>query len=496
MFSSISLLLLIFLPLVIMVIINTPFFHNNHILIRRFVSGFSLVYTLYSLLFYVCYVSTNDLFKFIPQFNTKVPFLDNDFLHQFGISVSFGVDSLSVLMIILTSLIVLFAILSAKLFITKHHRTFYSLVLILESILMGLFTTTDMFIFFVLWELELIPMYLLISLWGDKNSKKSALKFVLYTFGGSLFILLGLFLLYYTNASFTGVLSADITQINTNNINLILQLIISLFFIIGFGVKIPLIPMHRWLADAHSDASTPVSMILAAILLKLGIYGIIRFNYSLLPLGFAIMAPVLALFAVLNVIYGAALAYYQTNIKRLIAYSSISQMGLVVLGLLSMNPIGYNGAVFHMISHSFVASGLFLVAGIIKIKFRTYNLKRLSGIANVCPRLFGFASLIGLAGIGVPFLSGFIGEFLSIYGTVISNIGILKYYGFIAVIVILLSAFYVLKFLHECFYSWLPHKYNHVQDVAVHEFIVLGAISSIIILLGCFPFIIINFLNN
>ena len=493
--SFISIPVLMFLPLIVAILINLPMINRNYILIRRFVSGFSVFYTLYSLLLYVFYINDIDALQFNPEYVSSIPFLNNNFLSQLGINVSFGVDSLSILMIILTSTIFMFSILASKLFITKHHRTFYTLILCLESILVGIFSSVDMFVFFVLWELELIPMYLFISLWGDKKSKKAALKFVLYTFGGSLFILLGILLLYYTNFSLTGDLTSDISRIGVNNLPYILQLVMSISFLIGFGVKIPLVPLHRWLADAHTNATTPVSMVLAAILLKLGVYGLIRFNYALLPLGFMTLTPILGGIALINIIYGAALAYYQQDIKKIVAYSSISQMGLVILGLVSMNAVGYKGAVFHMISHALVAAGLFFVVGIIKLKFRTRNIKRLSGIANVCPRLFGFASMIGLAGVGIPFLSGFIGEFLSIYGAVISQIWILKFFAFVAIGIIMLSALYILRLIHEVFYANFPDKYSQVQDIAVHEFVVLGGISFLILLLGVCPYIIINFLN-
>lgn len=493
MMSIISIPLLICMPVIAAVLILSPFF-NNPIFIRRFASGFALLEFFYSLLFYMFH-QKGETPVYTPDFQSVFPLLNNRILNEIGIQVSFGADSLSILMIILTTLTILFAVVSSKLFIKHHHKYFYALVLVLESILLGIFSTTDMFVFFVLWELELIPMYLLISIWGNKKARTSALKFVLYTFGGSLFMLLGFLLLYYTNYAMSGVLTSNLTLINMNRTNIIIQLFITVCLIIGFGVKIPVVPLHRWLADTHTNACTPVSMILAAILLKLGVYGIMRFNIGILPVGFAVAAPVLGFLALINIIYGAALAYYQKNIKRIIACSSISQMGIILLALVSLTSAGYVGAVYHTISHAIVAAGLFLAAGIIKQRFGTGNVKKLSGIACSCPRLYGFCMVIALSAAGIPFMSGFIGEFLTIYGAVNSSMLVVNLFGVLALCVLILSALYILKFIHETFFGILPDKYKHVQDIAVHEFVILGAISFIILILGCFPFVVINFLN-
>lgn len=498
---EISLLTLIFLPIIAGLIVLTSVFSDNQVFIRRFSVYFAIIHTIFSLMFFLLGpnidVRNVDCISciFAPDFKAAIPFIDNNILNQIGIHVSFGIDRLSILMVILTTLITTFTIIGSKLYVKKHFKYFYSLIFFLESILLGIFTTTDMFVFFTLWELELIPMYLLISIWGNHSAKKSALKFVLYTFGGSLFLLFGILLVYFTNFAVTGILTADITQISMNRVNLLLQLIISLFLIIGFGVKVPIFPLHKWLADTHTNASTPVSMLLAAVLLKLGIYGIMRFNFGLLTLGFTVLSPVLGLLAVINIIYGAAVAYYQKDIKRIVAYSSISQMGLILLGGVSLTNIGYTGAVYHMISHGLVAAGLFFVVGIIKQRFHTTNINRLSGIASIAPRLYGFSMVIVLSAAGIPFLSGFIGEFLSIYGALISSLLVFKLYAVIAVFILILSALYLMKPVHEVFFGILPDKYKNIQDIAVHEFVVLAAISFIIILLGCFPFVIVNFLN-
>jgi len=499
--NILSIPILILLPLIAAGIIASPLLYNNSIFTRRFAKGFSILHFFYASMFFLLNTTNKSLLTFgtsnshEPYLTSRIPLLDNAILHQIGIHVTFSLDNLSILMVILTTLVFTITIVAAKLFIKEHIKMFYSLIFILESILLMIFTTNDMFVFFTLWELELIPMYFLISMWGNKNAKASATKFVLYTFGGSLFLLLGILLIYYTNFATSGVFSADINQISFLTKNPLIQIIISVLLLIGFGVKIPIVPMHRWLADAHTDAITPVSMILAAILLKLGVYGLIRFNMQILPLGFTILAPIIGILAIVNIIYGAMLAYNQKNIKKVVAYSSISQMGIILLGIATLNQIAYIGSVFHMISHALVVMGLFMIVGIVKQRFKTHNMKRLSGIASVMPRLYGFSVLISLAAIGIPFLSGFIGEFLNIYGAFNSVMSIFKLFALITVAVLVLSALYILNLIHEIFMGSIPEKYKHVQDIAVHEFLVLSAISLLIVILGCCPFVIINFLS-
>ena len=490
MFQSFYLPILIFLPLMIAGLIILPVL-KNPITIRKTVSIFSLIEVVISILEYFLYSpNNNSLCKTVCDFS-----FFNETLNNLGINLRFGLDTLSVLMIILTTILFYLSITISKLFIKHHHKLFYSLLLILETILLAIFTVKDMFIFFVLWELELVPMYFLISLWGNKKSKQAGLKFVLYTFGGSLFLLLGFLFIYYTNFAISGVMNTDITQLKMNNINPILQILITFLLLIGFGVKIPIVPLHRWLADTHTNSTTPISMILAGILLKLGIYGIIRFNIGIVPLGFTFISPILGLLAIVNIIYGATLAYSQTNIKRIVAYSSISQMGIILLGLASLTPTGYIGSVFHTLSHGFLAAGMFAIVGIIKQKFGTGSINRLSGIACVTPKLYGLSMIILLGSVGIPFLSGFIGEFLTIYGAISSSVIIIKLFGVIAFCVLILTALYVLKLIHNVFMGLLPEKYNKVQDVAIHEFTVLGVICFIAIILGCFPFIVVNFLS-
>ena len=290
----------------------------------------------------------------------------------------------------LTSFVFLLASFASKFNIRTNHKFYYSMLMLLECAILGIFTAGDMFVFFLFWELELIPAYFLIgNKWRgnetedeEKDAHNSAVKFVLFTFLGSMIMLLGILLLHYYNFVTTGFLSAGFSDINASQIPNFIQNLISVCLLIGFGVKLPIVPLHTWLPDAHTNAPTPISMVLAGILLKTGAYGIYRFNYQTLSDAFITIAPILAILALINIIYTAFVAYNQTDIKRIVAYSSISNMGLVLLGLCAVNKIGLSASVFHMVAHALVTCGLFMVAGVVYLRCKNRDINTLSGIAT------------------------------------------------------------------------------------------------------------------
>ena len=368
------------------------------------------------------------------------------------------------------------------------------------SATLGIFTSSDMFVFFMFWELELIPAYFLIG--GDfssqrnEDSKKSAVKFVLFTFLGSMVMLLGILLLHYYNYLSTQILSANFEQIITTGIPVSIQTLIAICFLIGFGVKLPIIPLHTWLPDAHTNAPTPVSMILAGILLKTGAYGIYRFNYQIMSDSFAWIAPILAIFALINIIYTAFVAYTQTDIKRIVAYSSISNMGLILLGLCALNKTGLTASVFHMVSHGLISAGLFMICGIVYLRCKTRDINSLGGIAVKMPRLFGFATLIVLASIGVPAFAPFISEILTIISALFSQMGLgLKISAICALPLLVISSCYMLKFLHKSFMGEEQQAFEKINDITTHEFVVLASITAGLILFGIFPSVLIGMIG-
>src|SRR5574344_673850 len=345
-----SILFLIFSPILAGVLLYTRPFKHNPVLIRRFSKTFGSLHFLYTLCFLAFFNLNFDGISYYKE----LKFFGESWAAPLGLKFAFGMDGLSLLMVVLTTFIVLMALISSKNIIKVKTKFYYSMVFLLETAMLGVFCARDMFLFFMFWELELIPMYFLIGQWGDKNSKGSAMKFVLYTFGGSLFMLLGILLLHFYNYASYGFLTSDFSNVTVSApaFPMQMQMLISVLLLIGFAVKMPIVPLHTGLTDAHTDAPAPISMILAGVLLKMGAYGIIRFNMGMLPEAFKIIAPVLMIFALVNIVYAGLIAYSQTDLKRVIAYSSISGMGIVLLGLCSINIIGFSGAIFQKIGRA------------------------------------------------------------------------------------------------------------------------------------------------
>ena len=484
---------LVFMPMLMSFFIMSPFFTSNEISIRRFAKGVFSFHFLYATLMLIFFDSANPYFS-------QIHLLGGDWVQSLGIKFAFQIDSISIILVALTSFIFLLASISSKMNIRMNHKFYYSMMLLLMSAILGIFTANDMFLFFMFWELELIPAYFLI---GGKYSnevtpdaKKSATKFVLFTFLGSMFMLLGILLLHYYNYVATGTLSATFSDVIDSYIPVGIQLFIAICLIIGFGVKLPIVPLHTWLPDAHTNAPTPVSIILAGILLKTGAYGIYRFNYEMMGESFKIVAPVLAVFAFLNIIYIAFVAYAQTDIKRIVAYSSISNMGLILLGICACNKLGLSASVFHMVAHALVTAGLFTICGIVYLRCKTRDINVLGGIAQNMPRLFGFATLIVLASIGIPVFAPFISEILTIISALFSDLSIvLKITSILSLPLLIASSCYMLKFLHEAFFGGKQGCFEKVNDISVHEFVVLASVVAGLVLFGLYPNAILNFVG-
>ena len=483
--NLISIPLLIFTPMLISFLIISPLFTNNEITIRRFVKSFCGLHFAYTLLMFAMFNSAN-------PYTANINFFGLDWIQTLGIQFSFKINSISMILTLLTSFVFLLASIASKINIRKNHKFYYSMLLLLMSAVLGIFTANDMFLFFMFWELELIPAYFLIggnyTNTDDNEAKKSAIKFVLFTFLGSMFMLLGILLIHYFNYLSSGTLTANFANIIDSSLPKIVQLIVAICFIIGFGVKLPIIPLHTWLPDAHTNAPTPISMVLAGILLKTGAYGFYKFNYEMLPNSFTIIAPTLAILAFINIIYTAFVAYSQTDIKRIVAYSSISNMGLILLGLCAFNELGLKASVFHMVAHGFVTCGLFMICGIVYLRCKTRNINELGGIAINMPRLFGFATLIVMASIGIPAFAPFISEILTIIGALFSDLSItLKIVSIISLPLLIISSCYMLKFLHLSFYGEISNKFEKINDISVHEFVILASILVGLVLFGLFP---------
>ena len=491
-----SLPFLVFIPMLFSIILISPFFTSNEVMVRKFAKGVCAFHLIYAILMLLFFNQSN-------PYESEISFWGMNWIQSLGIKFSFRADSISMILSVLTSFIFLLAAIASKFNIRKNHKFYYSMFLLLESAVLGIFTAGDMFLFFLFWELEMIPAYFLIGgNWGIgdletvEQAKKSAIKFILFTFLGSMVMLMGILLVHYFNFEYNGFFSAMFNDINVSKLSIPKQLFISISLLIGFGVKLPIIPLHTWLPDAHTNAPTPISMVLAGVLLKTGAYGIYRFNYEILPDAFKIIAPVLALFAVFNIIYAAFVTYAQSDIKRIVAYSSISNMGLILLALCAVNNIGTTAAVFHMVSHGLVTAGLFMITGIVYLRYKDRDINSLGGIASNMPRLFGFSVLIVLASIGIPLFAPFVSEILTVISAINSEFSlIIKICAVLSLPVLILSSCYMLKFLHNGFFGQANVNCEKINDITVHEFVILGALLFGLILFGLCPSALINLIG-
>lgn len=370
---------------------------------------------------------------------------------QIGLNWSVGVDGLSMPLVVLTGFVTTLATYAAW-NITLKPRLFYSLMLVMYSAQIAVFLAQDLLMFFMLWELELVPVYLIISIWGGAQRLYAATKFILYTAFGSIFILIAaLGLAFYGDN-----LTFDLTELGAKQYPIGLELLAYAGFLIAFGVKLPIFPLHTWLPDAHGEAPAPGSMILAGVLLKMGGYGLIRMNAEILTHAHVYFAPVLAVLGVVNIIYGALAAFSQDNLKRRLAYSSISHMGFVLIGIASFTALGVNGAMLQMISHGLIAAGLFFLAGVTYERTHTLSMAKMGGIAKSMPIVFALFTVSSMASLALPGMSGFVGEltvFLGLTTSDVYNDSFKIAIVFLSAVGLLITPVYLLSMLRRVFFG-------------------------------------------
>jgi NADH-quinone oxidoreductase subunit M len=357
-----------------------------------------------------------------------------------GINYDMGVDGVSVLLVVMTTLLSILAILQSFAPINKRVREYFISLLLLETGMIGVFLAIDLFLFYIFWELVLVPMALLIGIWGSANRVYAAVKFFLYTLAGSLLMLVGIVATYQAYFEQTGIRTLNVQELANGTYGENFQLWAFGVFFIAFAIKVPMWPFHTWLPDAHVEAPTAGSVILAGVLLKMGGYALIRFNLSLFPDASLSWAPYIMVLSVIAAIYGALVALVQPDLKKLIAYSSVSHMAFVTMGIFAFNMQGMYGAMIVMLSHGFVTSALFLCVGVIYDRAHTRDISAFGGLATRMPV---YASLFGvfmLASIGLPGLSNFPGEFLAILGAFTAY----RWAGIITMAVVILSAWYMM----------------------------------------------------
>ncbi|MCH2543873.1 MAG: NAD(P)H-quinone oxidoreductase subunit 4 [Candidatus Atelocyanobacterium sp. ALOHA_A2.5_9] len=401
---------------------------------------------------------------------------------------SVGTDGLSMPLILMTGFITTLAIMAAWP-VTFKPKLFYFLMLLMYGGQIAVFAVQDMLLFFLVWELELVPVYLILSIWGGKKRLYAATKFIIYTAGGSLFILLAAF----TLAFFGDTITFDMSIIASKDIPLKLQLLLYGCFLIAYGVKLPIFPLHTWLPDAHGEATAPAHMLLAGILLKMGGYALLRMNVGMLPDAHVYFAPILIILGVVNIIYAALTAFAQQNLKRKIAYSSISHMGFVLIGIASYTSIGLNGAMLQMISHGLIGAGLFFMVGATYDRTHTLMLDEMGGIGGKMKKIFAMWTTCSMASLALPGMSGFAAELMIFIGFATSDAynSIFKMVVIIfAAVGVILTPIYLLSMLKEMLYG--PENKDLVShakliDAEPREVFIIGCLLIPIISIGLYP---------
>ena len=442
-------------------------------------------------------------------------------IREFNIEYFMGVDGISVSMIILTTLVSFLAAIGSY-NITKKPAGFFALFLLLETGMMGTFCALDMFLFYIFWEVMLLPMYFLIGVWGGPRKEYAAIKFFLYTLAGSVLMLLAIIALYYTSKSMPGIelTMADGTKTvgdHTFNVlslqalgqaglfagaNPILGIafskIVFVGLFIGFAIKVPMFPFHTWLPDAHVEAPTPISVILAGVLLKMGTYGMLRFNYGILPEAAKWAAYGIAVFGVINIVYAALVCMAQKDLKKLIAYSSVSHMGFVLLGMAACTPQGITGAVYQMWSHGIVSPMLFLLVGVLYDRAHTRNIEGFGGLASFMPEYSGLTGLAFFASLGLPGLAGFVGEVLVFIGGwgADASLGNFQPLVMVSVTSVIITAAYYLWTMQRMFLGKFNEKWSNLNpNLTLAERLTLWPLAVLTIVFGIFPMPIFALMN-
>lgn len=413
------------------------------------------------------------------QFVTEMPWIP-----AFGIEYHLGVDGISFFLLLLTNLLGPILVLSAFNSVQERVKEFYILLLVLQTGMLGTFASLDVFLFYVFWELMLLPMYLLIGVWGGKRRIYAAVKFVLYTIVGSLLMLVAILVLYFQHHAQTGVYTFDLLELYGTDLAMSTQMWLFAAFALAFAIKVPVFPLHTWLPDAHVEAPTAGSVVLAGVLLKMGTYGFVRFAIPLFP-DAAVQAQTLFLvLAVIGIIYGALVAMVQTDIKKLVAYSSVSHLGYVMLGLFSFNLLGSSGALYQMLGHGLSTGALFLLVGMIYERRHTRDIAEFGGLATGLP-YFSFAFIVvTLSSIGLPGLNGFVGEFLVLLGAFGEN----RWAGTLATSGVVLGAIYMLWLVRRFLFGPLTNPENaNLSDLSPREWLVLAPLLVMIVVMGVMP---------
>src|SRR3954447_21231506 len=410
-----------------------------------------------------------------------------EWIPSIGAAYYLGVDGYSALLILLTTLIGAIAVLCSWSAITERVKEYYVSLLVLQTGLLGAFMALDFLLFFLFWEVMLVPMYFLIGIWGSANRLYSAIKFFLYTLVGSVVMLLGILALYFAyhaDPANGGMYTFDITRFHRYTFGPDLQWWVFLAFFLGFAIKVPMFPFHTWLPDAHTDAPTAGSVILAAVMLKMGTYGFLRFSLPILPEATKHFVPMMVILSIIGIVYGALVALAQKDWKRLVAYSSVSHMAMVMLGMFALNPVGVTGSIIQQLNHGISTGALFLLVGVVYERRHTREISEYGGLSKVMPVYAAVFLLMTMSSIGLPTLNGFIGEFLILQGVFVAS----KMWAAFAASGVVLGAAYMLYLYQRTMFGKVDNPKNErLPDLSGREFATFAPLLILAVWMGIYP---------
>jgi len=466
--------LILFLPLAGAVLLLFVPKENGHA-IRWIANLFGFAGFIVSVPLWFWYNSQDAQFQFVER---------HPWIPSIGAEYFLGVDGFSCLLVLLATLFGCIAILSSWTAITERLKEYYIFLLVLQTGMVGAFVSLDFLLFFLFWEVMLVPMYFLIGIWGSDRRLYSAIKFFLYTLVGSVVMLLGILALYFYNHSVTGTYSFDVTRFQQLTVPYNLQWWVFLAFFLGFAVKVPMFPFHTWLPDAHTDAPTAGSVILAAVLLKMGTYGFIRFSLPILPDASRHFVPMVVGLSIVGIVYGALCAMAQQDWKRLVAYSSVSHMAMVMLGMFALNPVGITGSIVQQLNHGISTGALFLIVGIVYERRHTRAISEYGGLSKVMPLYAAIFLVMTMSSIGLPALNGFIGELLILQGVFLAS----KMWAAFAASGVVLGAAYMLWLYQRTMFGKVENPKNeHLPDLNMRELATFVPLLILAAWIGLYP---------
>jgi NADH-quinone oxidoreductase subunit M len=455
---------------------------ENKVLVQAFGLGISLLAFLISLLVYFSFDSTIPHFQFVHQVL---------WIESLNISYNVGADGISILLVLLTTFLTPLTLLSSWNSIKKNIKMFTFSMLLLEAGMLGVFISLDIFLFYIFWEAMLIPMYFIIGIWGGERRIYASVKFFIFTMFGSLLMLVAIIWLAVYASNLTGKFTTNLLELYSIGPTIPQQIQAWMFgaFFLSFAIKVPLFPLHTWLPDAHVEAPTAGSVILAGVLLKMGTYGIIRFCLPLFPQSAISFAPVISVLAVIGIIYGALVAMVQTDMKKLVAYSSVSHLGFVVLGIFAFTMESIQGAVIQMVNHGLSTGALFLLVGIAYERTHKREISYYGGIAKIVPVYSALLLIASLSSVGLPGLNGFVGEFLILLGSFKSSVLNNWWFTIFAATGVIFAAVYLLWMYQRVVFGTVKNEklYEELTDVNLREWIVLAPIFIFIVWIGIYP---------